>query len=449
MKLFFLALLLFLLVGTAAAMDCKNLNGDTLDACNEVLNSNLTADEQNESILALMNQDVFLPNFTAIEQWNTALSFSQPPQGVPLQSSNYIKDSWIRILAAMPSVIENDKLLVPSEGNVLTGYGYQIEMPSSTVSSDCKTEYSLSRNNAVLNVYTNNVPSGHDNLTHFSVASDPDFRSNLKIDVAISVNHYQNVKYCCDTSNGYCVSYCTECREKNSEIFSDSMQLKDTLNATLYEPETRYSLSVINQYYNTTTGRLNFSNFTAVKLVLNNSSYERHSYTYQLTSFYQPYDVLGYLAVPEVSSKSKNMNIQEQDNSVKFIAHDSNSCILELATHFNQSIANCSIGQAPVLPIIETDKLIYLDGEIIHVTLSPSEMPVNVSYGNSTITAYTSASFTAIPSANKVTARLGEVSVDKVIAVQKRSELGLLFGFSIFSGLNLMLYKIIRKFWSF
>ena len=423
MKLFPFFLLPLLLAGSALALDCKTLQGEKLEACNDILESDLSAQAKNESVLAIMSQDYFAPNFTFTERWNANISFSDAPKGVPVANSAYIRDGWLRIISVTPSVEENGRLLVPSEGRVLSAYGYWVEVPSGTAGGDCKTDYSLSSNSADLDIYANSALIGHGKVTAFKVAEDTVFSSNLKIDAAITVNHYQNVKYCCDTSNGYCVKYCTECWPKNTETLTDSLQLKDQLNTALYNPITSRSLSAISRYYNTTAGRLSFSNFTGVKLSFENSSYEKQLYTYQLVTSFAPYNVLSYKATPAKYSRTKNLFAEEQNSSVTFVVKNAAGCQLALNNHFGQEVEACSLSEFPQPLEISIDKITYFEGDTIMVTIKPNDKPVTVKYGNSSQSAFGTANFTAVYPYNKVSAGLGELSAERVVAVQERGSL--------------------------
>lgn len=449
MKLLAFFLLPLFLVCTAFALDCKTLEGEKLEACNDILESNLSVQAKNESVLAIMNHDYFAPNFTFTEQRNTAISFSKAPEGVPVASSAYIRDGWLKMFSVTPSVTENGRLLAPSEGKVLSAYGYRVEVPSGTAGGDCNTDYSLGSNSAALDIYANSALIGHSKVTAFNVVEDTVFSSNLRIDAGITVTHYQDVKYCCDTSNGYCVKYCVACSLKGTETLADSLQLKDQISATFYNPIASHKLLATDRYYNTTVGRLNFSNFTAVKLSFENSSYEKRFYTYQLVSSLAPYGVLGYRAIPAKYSRIKNVLADDRDSSVRFVVKNTAGCRLELDTHFDRQIELCSLSELPEPLIISTDRLTYFEGDTIKVTISPSDKPVFVKYGNSSQSAYGTVSFTAVYPYNKISASSGELSAEKVVAVQERGSLSFLFGLTVFSGLNYFLYNVIKKYWSF
>jgi len=444
---FLLVLLLLLLTGVAAALDCSSLEGEKLNDCNAVVGSDLLAQAKKESILALLNSDSFLPNFTFVEAWNSNIVFGAAPYGVPVRSSSYIKDAWLKVVAVTPSVAVNGTVLVPSEGKVLSAYNYRVEVPSGTVDGDCRTDYALSGSSANLDVYANGVLEGHGNLTPFQISGDAVFTSKLRVDAEISVSHHQDFKYCCDTSNGYCTKYCVECVHKYTETLSDSVKLEDSLGAAFYEPKTSYALQATDLYYNTTSARLNFSNFTEISLSFENSSYEKRFYAYELAASLQPYDVLSYKAIPQQSSESSNLNAVEDGNSVTFTVKNTRSCALKLSNHFGSEPVSCSLDYSETPFSIATAKLSYSEGEAISVSILPKDKSVRVTYANQSLTAVGNASFTAVYPYNRITAVFADKTADRVVAVQKRGQFSFLFGVSVFSGLNYVLYAALRKYW--
>ncbi|MEK6838037.1 MAG: tyrosine-type recombinase/integrase, partial [Nanoarchaeota archaeon] len=124
---------------------------------NEIKSSTLAEPEKQHLLNGLAYPASSTANHSLVYDWNTKIQFSEAPEGTQKSSNGYITDAWLRTIAVMPSVISKDRLLTPGIGTIQNAYNYRVEMPSGTDSGDCRTEFSIRREQASLNVYLNAI----------------------------------------------------------------------------------------------------------------------------------------------------------------------------------------------------------------------------------------------------------------------------------------------------
>ena len=188
--------IMLLLAPMAFGISCNNLDADIEAQCHEIKSSTLAEPEQQHLLNGLAYPTSSTANHSVVYDWNTKIAFTSAPEGVKTQNGGSIKDAWMKIISIMPSVLSKDKLLTSGIGTIQTAYNYRIEMPSGTDGGDCRTDYSLRSNNAMLKVYLNDNLAGTSTLTAFQGSNILDFKAKLKIQSVIEVNHYRNSREC-------------------------------------------------------------------------------------------------------------------------------------------------------------------------------------------------------------------------------------------------------------
>lgn len=94
---------------------------------------------------------------------------------------------------------------------------------------------------------------------------------------------------------------------------------------------------------------------------------------------------------------------------------------------------------------IWTDKLIYKENEEIQVYVEPKDKPIQVSYGEETKKVIGSISFIAKYEEHRLIAESEKYSSYYVISVTRGNKLSLLFDFSAFALVSLVLYRGVRS----
>jgi len=281
-------LLVFLLIPVTFALDCRNVADQT--NCNYVLNSGVSNSDANYLISDLSYGNSDSPNFDLVYQWNTAIDTSKPLPKQKMSSSIFIKNAWVKALAVMPSVIDNNQLLVSGKGSFMCTYGYSVQLPKTPMPNDCRTLYKLKSQNAEVKDYVNGVYQGSGKLVNYqSGSSSLTFTSTLNVQANVQIDHYQLFRYCCaHGALGECTFYCTICKFKNTEIKKDSLSISDSIKAQKENQLGNYEFNVLNKYNGNTKIGFNSSKASAFEITFRNSNLKETSYLY-VPNFPEPW----------------------------------------------------------------------------------------------------------------------------------------------------------------
>ncbi len=442
----------FMMLPSALSLSCNLLSGNDLQICNTLANSNL-ADEEKELLLNLgIYKDRTIPNHDFAYYWNARIDTSNAPYGTALKDEGAIKGAWLKILSIMPSVLENNTLYCDKQGIIQIAYNYGIQIRTGTASGDCRTDYSLTSQNSDLNLYLNSIFIGKEKLNSFSTSGTGDmlFTAVLNIEAKTKADHYQEHTYCCRrSSSGRCKRYCTECIYANTETITDTLTLKDSLQAKRSNTKPAYNFSVTDRNSGVLSGTLFASNYTSLVFNLGNSLYKRTKYTYDFVYSLKPYDIITIRATPLEEKETRNIKFKEINNSgFEFNALDSKNCSIILSDHFNSNNISCLTDFTSKNISIKTDKLHYFDNETIKVSIEPKNTFVLLTYGEKEISTKNEAVFTADPKANRVLAKYESESSEAVVSVTNKNNLLLASRIFLFLGFNYVLFSFLTKSWN-
>jgi len=436
------------LLPVAFALPCSKLDGKDLEICNEILESDAEEQEKQQLIADLTYKDVDLANHSLVYDWNTDISFSSAPNGVETKSSGYIYDAWLKIIAIMPSVLLDGKLLSSGNGKIQSAYNYRVQIPSGTESGDCFTRHSLISNDAWLNVYLNDKNLGTSTLLEFDENGILNFKDTLRIKTVTEVNHYKKERKCIRRyrSTGRCYKWREVCRYSYTDYRTHEVNLEDTKTAYQYSPLIGPEIKAVDSYRNTNVGLLNISNFDAFELEFENSSFSQYNYNYDVDVSLQPYNVHTLRANKFAKKIQDNLVIEQDNSSYKFYVSDADNCKLRYYDHFRSSEQSCNLDYNFQLFEIKTDKLQYNENETIEVILEPKDIAIRVRYGNDEITALNTAQFKAKSNQNKITAFLEGRKAERVIHVKKENTWNFAINFGVFTGILYFYYSIFKKY---
>ncbi len=356
----------------AFGFNCNSLPQQDKAICDEIVHSTADDSLKQSLIASLAYQNNNYPNHTYVYDWNKKIIFDNAPDGVAAQGSGNIKDAWLRIIAIIPSVVLNDRLLSSGNGKIMSAYNYRVEMPSGTSGGDCRTEYSQRNNDANLNLFLNDQKIGSSVLTDFQGSGQLSFKAVLDINYAIDAVHYHIHRWCCmmDEYNR-CIRYCEECKYDNTETRTDHLRLEDSKQAYQDLPIIKPNIEAVDNYRSTTIGILNISNFGSFQLTLDNSSLAQNNFYYDINMSFAPYDVLTLRASNFTSMQSKNLNLQRSNDTYKFYVPTPSSCKIKFSDHFNSWEQICSLEYNETEINLKTDKLLYDEGETISASIEP------------------------------------------------------------------------------
>ena len=439
--------LLFLLFTTSQvlALSCDAISTQNKQICQNILNSEVSLIEKEALITNLEYANPYSPDHTYIFLRNSNIQFQNPPDNIRTSDSIFIKNAWVSIFGVMPSVIYNKTLLCPSKTKVLTGFNYQISLPSeyhssgypSTSAGDCRRTYTLVGNSAENRIFVNGVYQGSGSLVDVQIPFSTTINAHYRITSQARVEHYEWDKYCCRTRRGKCIQYCYNCKFSNSEVQTDNLLLHDTLPVKLYSNTLTGTMQVTDKYESTTRFQTNFSN--AIEILFNNSAYNFYDYTYTVNYSKLPY----YFATLQATGyrQEKLSNVLKEGNG--FVVKNIQGCKIHAFDFFTILDTNCDLAYDESPFSLKTDLFYYKIGDSINVSLIPLAN-YNVSYGNQTSVG-SNVTFNAESGTNKIHADLNGISQEHFIFVYDQSKISLVIKIILFFLLIYIFYKVMKK----
>ncbi|MBU0760503.1 MAG: hypothetical protein KJ858_02320 [Nanoarchaeota archaeon] len=423
---------------SSLTLNCDAVSPPNYQTCMGILSSSLSDEEKNILISNLDYSDQLYPDHAYIYDRNTNLEIFQPPQGVQTQNSFYIKNAWADILAVMPSVLYNGSLYVPDQTKLLTRYNYNVQIPSDYRSSryprtsqgDCRRTYRIIENTAENKVYVNYDYQGSGRLVNLDIDSDSTLKAKYNIRVSVDVNHYRWDE---DDDGDH------RCRYWYDETITDQIQVIDTMDVKYYNDDFFADVQTISQYHDTTKIYPNFSN--SLELSFENSEYNFYEFVYNIVYTKEPYYV--YTLEAKEHNQENFFNLLKDGSNL--LVRNTNECHYKAFNFFQSSETDCSLFGEEFSLSIETDKLKYKTDEIITIAITPSDIPVTLTYGDEIIEAIGEATFIAEPFTNKISARYYGYSAEKIIFLADKERLRIYWDLSVFGLLNYCVYAILKK----
>lgn len=442
------ALLIVLQAPLLLALDCNGVSQPNYNTCMGILNTNLTDAEKSLLISNLDYSSKFYPDHSFIYQRNTLISTPNPPSGTYVYNGQYVRNAWVSLLAVMPSMIYNNALYVPNKTTALTAYSYQVLVPSnyyssgypSTSSGDCKRIYTLAQNTQENKVYVNGNYQGSGKLVSSNINQDSEIKSVYSVFVGVNIDHYSWNRYCCRRSNGRCTKYCNDCNFNYQQQTQDNPSLSDSLNVKYSKSNLFADVKSINSYDSTKFG-LNYSN--SIELAFQNSKFSFYQYVYSINYSKYPYQFYTLKADDYKQESSTNIFRDGSD----FIIKNTNNCTIKAFDWFYTIQKSCILDNSSTTISISTDKLSYLEGDDIIVSILPSNIIVSLSYNNQTINALGSYTFKANVSDNQITAIYKASRADRVIFVSDGSKFALALKLILLFLFIYLMYRLLQKYW--
>ncbi len=290
--------------------------------CTELWNSQLTDSEKQEAIATM------IPN---AQEWNTNLPpASTPPPNTSTTSNEYVQNAWIRILAITPSTYENEILLSQGNGMLVFRSNYQLTQPSGTERGDCKTIHTLTHT-AQTSTTLNGVTLGSANLVSFNTNQNIlQFSSTLTVQTEHTLQHYRLRRI---GRKQICAFSSTERRTK-------TLTTADTLTAIQYKNTPTYTLTIEDEYWNTTQFKFSAQNYSKIHLqIIPDTYYKQQTNVLQPFLEHPPYYALQYRVTPANQTSTRNL----KKNNGTFWAHNFSNCTITLIDYFTNRTEPCTI----------------------------------------------------------------------------------------------------------
>ena len=423
-KIFFL-LAVALALPLATAFDCNELTDGDFEICDSIQQSELTSMEKDLLIADIFKPSNTFPNHDFIYSWNLDLDIIDSPDGIK-NSRGSIRNAWIKIVATMPSILEEGILYIPERGKLLSEYNYNVELPTEQQKRDCETHYYLISQNAILRIFVNGNHVGGSKLTSFITNSDDTIlTAELEIRVQYKIEHYRG-------DNGIC-GY------SSHEYITDTIKISDTINAKLQKANPESFFKITDEYNGVTSGYLEVSNVSALELSFIDSLYQRTNYVYKL-NYALPYYVLTLKAERIENTKLYNIHVDEFQDKFEFVVKNASDCKIKLFSHFGNILKSCDLSYNETDFEIKTDRLNYYENETILVEIFPKDLELNLSYANQSVIAKDFVEFKAVKNQNRIIAQLNTRKISQFInVIDEKNEIFLkellsivLFGYIIY-----------------
>ena len=433
-----------------SALNCNNVDLANYNECMNILNSGISDEEKSLLISNLEYSSKFFPDHDFIFQKNADLEINKVPEGVKIYNGDFVKNAWMSIFNAMPSVLYNNILYVPSKTEILTGFNYELDLPSNYRSSrypktsqgDCKRTYSLIDESDENRIYVNNKYFGEGDLVGIDITKDSEIKSKYEVNAKVKIRHYKWEKYCSSRRNdGSCRRYSRKCKYKSSEIKEDNIRITDNLGVNHYNNKLLADLKIISSYKDTVKLQTNFSN--SVNIDFNNSKFEFSEFVYSINYSKPPYYVYTLKAEDYNQEKLENI-LKEREN---LVISNFKDCNIQAYDFFNVQKKTCNSKYENIDFQIKTDKLKYKFNEEIEVNIYPPNISVNVSYGDNIKEAIGKVSFNAKFFKNKISAEYKGQTSEKIIFISNKERFLIIWNLVIFALLNYLLYAVLRKYW--
>jgi hypothetical protein len=397
-------------------------------------------------IINLPYENSELPMHDYVRMWNEKIIFANAPENVKTINSTFIKNAWLKIVSINPSVILNNTLVVPKNAKVLTGYNHNTILPDDYYSSqypdndntDCKRIYRLNSDNTILNYYVNNQLQSQNVV----LKEDSDIRAELSIIASVNIDHYKWKRYCSRRDkNGNCVLYSYRCTYSSSEIQTDTINADDSINVKYYNQTPIAEIRIVNNISNELKAVANVSDFGLFDF--GNSKYKFTKYSYSFVYSYKPYYLL--------TIKATETNQETIDNTTKsgdyIYINNPTGCRISSRDLFTLSEYACNLSFQNYNIGLQTDKLIYKDGENVEVKITPDDKQVSVSYANQTLLSKQSAEFIATSGQNMIIASIGELTAQRFIFVHNETALNYAIKIIAFVLTISFAVMVVRKTW--
>lgn len=320
---------------------CEFLPIDT-NSCNSVINDiSLTSSEKDEFILALLNPNLYSPDFNFVKNWNDKIVYSKYPLNPP-KSSISIKDAWVKIITFHPSVLENNVTLLNKTGIVKSIYGFTFVLPNSTAASDCKTEYIPEGYDFNLITKLNGQTINHknDSVANFTLNQKENlFDSILSIESGYLQLHFKNVRHCVETKKGE--EKCTvTCDYSDTEEKKDNLVVTDNKLTSFYQADFNASYFVDSNRGGSYNVWLDYNapeDFSSALFDADNVYLHKQNILYPLKSINNTL----YFEIEALDETYKhnayvlNSSRNSSNYSLNFLIPESDNCTFKLSSHFS------------------------------------------------------------------------------------------------------------------
>ncbi len=432
-KIFVILLVLLLIIPLALAIDCNDL--DNKQWCQDIQNSDLSEEEKAYLLSDIISDSKHYPDHNLVKQWNEKVSTTEPVEGITKKNKGYIRNSWVKILTVMPSVLLNDELLISNEGDVLTGFNHDVQIPSGTASGDCKTRRYLLQNTGTLKLYLDDQYQGSDHYTtSLPDNTDVNIIAKYTAKARTKIYHYTwQKKYYWSFGEK---KYRWVCKYNNIEYKTDKLVVKDSIKAKIHHPQLSASFKVKDKL----KGEFNSDNVVNTELSFFDSYYKEHNYIFSEV-FTLP-NVLTVKAEKQLSKEHHNLAY----SGGEIVVPKLDGCKIKVSDFFRSELIPCDLNYENTEFTISTDKRVYAENDTINLEIKPAR-EYKVTYAGEEYLTQRELELKAEYPHNRIVVKYKEKVIFKLIHVKNDQPLTMAFTLIVFGMVNYTLVGLIRKYW--
>ncbi len=440
LAIFFLFLVL---IPSIYALDCNSIANKQW--CNDIQKSNISQLEKDYLLSDIISDSKNYPDHQLVKQWNSKVSTTIAPNGIVKKNSEYVKDSWVKILAVMPSVLFNDTLYISNSGEIQVGYNHNVYIPSYTDSGDCKTVRNIAQSTSSAKLYINNqyVGSGH-SVTYFTSLphnAEVTIKAVYTAEVKAKIKHYTKQKEYY-WKNGV-KKYRWVCDYDYTEYKTDTVTTQEILKAKIHNPQPTASFIVKDKYLDSIKGEFISKDTVNTELTFFDSYYKEHNYVFSEVVSLKPLNVLTIKAEKQPSKEQKNLVYSGSEITVPKI----DGCSISVYDFFSKRIVPCNINYENPEFTVTTDKIVYSENDTIALNIKPVGKEYSVTYAGKEYNTQETLQLKAQYPYSKIEVQYKDRTIPVIIHIKNEKPLNTAFALVIFGLGNYTLVGFIRKYW--
>ncbi|MFT4326782.1 MAG: hypothetical protein ACMXYK_04735, partial [Candidatus Woesearchaeota archaeon] len=283
------------------AFNCNTLDTSLRDDCNYLK-------QHDDSLIAqLLYTSNFIPNHNGIATYNNNIPVTQNFNHISRHNTQYIRNAWVQIVTAQPSVLFNDTLYVGSIFTLRQEYGYSVSVPSRyraptnnrRAGDTCEINYYLHRNQPSISFRTGNLVVNNQKEAVFGVGRETTITAQLQVYVEIREEHYVWRR---NSLGGLSCRYSTTRYQSNNLLITDSITVSPLF--TIDDP----SFEINYVYRNTLQGNLTKGNTNFV-LSIGDGTVQGQQYYFEAKFINSPYYFLQLTAREINKTTGSNLNL--------------------------------------------------------------------------------------------------------------------------------------------
>lgn len=260
----------------------------------------------------LLYTDSLYPNHEFVSNYNNNLTRENYISIINKTDSILLKNVFTKILDVSPSVEYKGDLIVPNLINLRIDNYYEYLIPQSYFLSSqdlsnngkiCGNQYRLNNIYDKPKLFKNGLEIPITN--QISISEDSELTLDYNVELSMKIDEYRYHKLCKHYKNNKCQEYKLICEYSQTTYQQDSVNVRDSINLTLYNESSLPNFIIEDQYEKTLNGRI-YNSSKSNLLIYNNDSYYRE-YNYKFSGYFTELEFLKIKAIDSTHTSFRNL----------------------------------------------------------------------------------------------------------------------------------------------